>query len=87
MEVQLSRILDQPMSYQNDSKGNGSWSTVDMYKSDFRPFPFAALLLSVLLLLPFWQAEVRLIMQALLVVVLVAWLFMLFGTGAMARFG
>ncbi|MEO8587911.1 MAG: hypothetical protein ABI432_00940 [Flavobacteriales bacterium] len=86
MVVEVSPLLHRSLRYRWPSHPESPWITLEADSLDLRPFPYLVWASALLLLFPWRRIEIRWSLQLLLVVLLIGWLFALFGTGGFARF-
>lgn len=84
LELRVGALLSGVQAYRMD-RDTHPWVALETENEDFKPMPYAVIVFSILLLLPWWSVETRWVMQIIQITVLVAWMFMLFGTGILVR--
>lgn len=82
LQLRVGALLGGVKAYRMD-RDIHRWVSVEAEKEEFKPMPYAVLLLSIVLLAPWWKLETRWVMQAIQLTILVAWALMLIGTGVL----
>lgn len=82
LQLRVGALLGGVTAYRMDGDIH-RWVSVEAEKEEFKPMPYAVLLLSIVLLAPWWKVETRWVMQAIQLTILVAWALMLIGTGVL----
>lgn len=74
MDVEVSAVMRKVVRYRGYRPGYTSWYATEGVNEKYRPLPFAAILFALILLLPWWSAETRMLFRGILLVVTAAWL-------------
>lgn len=85
--IEKSALFDQVMRYRMPAVDGDRWSVPEQESEDYRPIPYLILVMSLLLLLPWWSLEYRYIGKGLLLVMVLSWTFILIGTGILKVLG
>lgn len=84
VHVRSGAVFNSVQAYRIDLDGQ-RWVVLETESEQFKPMPYAVLVLSIVLLAPWWSMETSWLIQGMQLTILVAWLFMLFGTGILVR--
>jgi hypothetical protein len=87
MEVEVTALAKNVVRYKLPNYERFGWNEVEGANKEFLAFPVLVAGLALLLLAPWWSLENRWLMHGLMILVLVAWLLTLIGTGVMKAFG
>ena len=79
-DLHVTPIMGSVLSYRRHCSPY-HWMEVEQENDAYRPFPYAVVLIALLLLLPSWSADSRLFLQGLLLVVSATWALTQFATG------
>ena len=83
MEVEVTALRNEVVRYKPPNNGRFGWNEVEGANKEYLAFPAAVATLALLLLIPGWSLENRWLMHGLVVLILVAWMLTLLGTGVM----
>ncbi len=83
MDVEVTALRNEVVRYKPPNNGRSGWYEVEGANREYLAFPAAVVILALLLLIPWWSLENRWLLHGIMVLVLVAWLLTLLGTGVM----
>ena len=86
VDVEVTSFRNEVLSFKLRKAIGQYWRQVEGANKEYLAFPASICLCSLLLLLPFWSEEKRMLLTAILGVMLVAWTLTLIGTGGMKSF-
>lgn len=86
VDVEMTRFRKEVVRYRNRSGRTIAWYEVEGSKPEYLLYAAGTMLCGLLLLWPGWRAETRWLLNAILAILLVAWMVTLFGTGMMKSF-
>lgn len=86
VDVQRTRLRKEVVRYRCRSARTIDWNEVEGSKPEYLLYAAGTMLCGLLLLWPGWRMETRWLLNAILAILLVAWMVTLFGTGVMKSF-
>lgn len=86
VDVEMTRFRKEVVRYRNRIGRTIDWNEVEGSKPEYLLYAAGTIVCGLLLLWPGWRVETRWLMNAILAILLVAWMVTLFGTGMMKSF-
>ena len=80
IEIDISAVVGKVVRYNSHASAFGTWVGTEEIKEEYRPFPFVAVLIALLLFYPKWSTESRMLLHGVLFVTLVAWMIIMAAT-------